>query len=50
LNGDRNFAGFGSAPDSYADCFIDAANLPMEKIEVRAAITQLNWWHRSNDS
>lgn len=33
LNGDRNFAGFGSAPDSYADCFIDAANLPMEKIE-----------------
>lgn len=35
INGDRNFAGFGAPADSYADCFIDSAKLPMELIDVR---------------
>eukprot|EP00873_Tetraselmis_striata_P003111 jgi/Tetstr1/423375/TSEL_014062.t1 len=33
INGDRNFAGFGAPADSYADCFIDSAKLPMELID-----------------
>ncbi len=35
LDGDREFSGFGKAETTaYADCFVDASKLPIDKIEV----------------
>lgn len=35
LDGDRTFSGFGKADTTeYADCFIDADELPTDRIQV----------------
>jgi hypothetical protein len=34
LEGDRNFAGFGRATDSYCDCYLDPKQLPVDAIKV----------------
>ena len=35
-SGEREFVGFGREADEYADCHIDPATLPVEKIQVKS--------------
>lgn len=44
LDGDRTFSGFGKAATTeYADCFINADALPLDRIKVRATNLGVLW-------